>query len=154
MKMAADQGLGRAISALGSMYLHGTGCKKNEELGLEMLRDAANSGELEAQFNYGIAMLGQNKEVGLEFLKYAADNGVAMAQFYYAESSGRDDKKQYLKMSADSGNVDAMISYGREMLLNRDLNEAEAYFLKASETGNPSGKHAYESFKKIKEMHI
>lgn len=154
-RSAAELGDVQACYNLSQMYQNGNGVPINESLALQLLRKAAHDGHPDALYNLGIysysgaPLVEQDYKAAFVFFENAASVGHSDALFSvglcYSKGHGiKLDSCQavaYYKRAADKGHANAIFNLGLyyyygEGGLNKDIDMAEALFLRASELGH------------------
>jgi TonB family protein len=81
VRQAADKGDPRAMSNLGSLFLSGSGVKKDEKEALKWFKKAAEKGDAAGQVSLGTLLLTKDPKTAVGWVRKAADQGSALAQF-------------------------------------------------------------------------
>jgi TPR repeat protein len=162
LKLAAEQGYGKAISMLGGMngfYSHG---RPNPDEEVKWYRLGTEKGDAESQYNLGrMYQNGWNgkrsDEEALKLYRLAAEQGYGEAQYYlglmYLSGNSVEQNStealKWLTSAAEQGDLSAMITLANMYLFGRgiDKNYAEAtkWFGLAAEKGDGNSKLAFES---------
>lgn len=82
---AAKQNQIDAIVCLGDFYLNGQGVPKDIQKGLQLINSAAERGHAGAQCTMSVAMMDQSRQMAMEYLRLSADNGNVSAQLRLAQ---------------------------------------------------------------------
>lgn len=148
--IAAEEDEKGGYIVLGSLYLHGWGTKKNEELALENYKMAAALGDETAMNQIGLVFLEgeqvensheqafywfseaskKGSDVGMYNLAYCYKNGVGVKQ-------DEEVAAEWYKKAADLGYADAMYELGNYyQTVLFDLDKSKAWFQKAADLGH------------------
>ena len=159
-RKAAEQKYAPAINDLGWCYLNGLGIGKDEKKAVELFRQAMKQEESYAINNLGLCYMqgwgvarDYEKAVSL-FSKAAAvnRNPLALLNLGVCHDNGfglpKDRKKamEYFMQSAEQDCVDAMCHLALHYLREKEWKQAEAWFLKAAEKGEPRAFNLIGSF--------
>ncbi|UQZ88237.1 hypothetical protein C4J81_03025 [Deltaproteobacteria bacterium Smac51] len=165
LKLAAEQGHGRAINMLGEMngfYSHGN---RNSDEEAKWYRLGAEKGDAESQCNLGrMYQAGwngkRNYEEAVKWYRLAAEQGYGKAQYYlglmYQSGTGVErnsaEAVKWFTSAAEQGYLPAIITLAEMYLLGRgvDRNYAEAtkWFGAAAEKGDRRSTVAFESLRR------
>ncbi|PJI85177.1 TPR repeat protein [Yoonia maricola] len=150
----------RAVTNIGLMYLNGHGVPKDVEHGIELLREAAETGHPNAMMVLGATLGGRGKTEdenteARDWLQRAANAGNVRAMSFLAEAFRygvgipshpddanivRQNARASLQQEADAGDNDARLALGRIYKLGiqvpADHNRAEALFLAGASSGH------------------
>ncbi len=166
----AKKGDVEAQSVLGCMYYLGneeSGIKENPEEAIKWLRPAAQKGDREAQFIFGMCLrngegISANKEEGFKYIKLAAEQDSIPAIYElgrcYSNGWGCETNiTEAIKCwneAGDLGDSDSLFMLGLEFAtgkrIERDQLKAQEYFQKAASLGHDGAKKAYELGTKLK----
>lgn len=140
------------------MYLAQEGNLSNPKLGIEMLTEMCDEGDVFAMMNLGCCFLrgsfvGQNLEKGLSMIQKASENGCPEATYalsaYYTNELGDIQRgMELLHQAADEDSVQALqvISSIYEQGMGpyeKDLNRAYNYLKRAAELGDAASQYKY-----------
>ncbi len=90
-QVASDQGLGAARNMLGRMWEDGRGVPQDSERALELIRSAAEMGDVPAQANLGKLLYAKGDEqAAIKWLQKAKDAGNRIAAYHLAVAQKKD----------------------------------------------------------------
>jgi len=152
IKRQAEQGNAKAQYLLGTMYLNGTGTKKNPDKAMKILLIAAKQGVVDAQYKIGDMYysgdgITQNFKKAFPWIQKAAKQGNERAQstlgmmYYHGRGIPSNPKKtaKWLRKAANQGGAYAQFNMGilyRDGTgVTRDKRKAEAWFRKSAAQG-------------------
>lgn len=141
---SAEQGYAEAQYRAGLSLMTGDGITQDMEKGLELMLKAAEQGLAEAQFGLGTMLVSSSnantKADGVEWLAKAAEQGYEDALTVLSGISEPKDDFSEIVLHAQTGNVDAQyalaVCYVNGEYVEKDLEEAAKWFLKAAEQGH------------------
>lgn len=134
---------------------------KNEELGLQYVKEASDREFPDALVMYGDFIynghkgLKKNEQLGLQMIKKGADSGSAKGCYLYGIKIRRnpiefETSLKYLKKGADSFEINSLIEYGKTCItatgLFRDIPQGIKYLEKACEMENANAYFTYGQF--------
>lgn len=82
---AAKQSQVDAIVCLGDFYLNGQGVPKDFQKGVQLINSAAERGHAGAQCTMAVAMMDKNRQLALHYLRLSADSGNIQAELRLAQ---------------------------------------------------------------------
>lgn len=125
LKTIADKGYDRGIITYGVNLIYGNGIKKNKKEGLRYLKIGCEKGLTEAMFYYSVAILedkitsSTELNEAIKYMKIAIEHNHTKAMNMYGVFLLRgqnverniEQAMHYLKMAADRGDLDSLMTY-------------------------------------------